>query len=1186
VFVSENIVSTGRELKQAITVLEANRTVLGDALVDLSVTVLREKLNAVQRHPARLQHQQMTVLVADLSGFTAMAELLDAEEVRDTINAVWEKLDSVIEAWGGRIDKHTGDGMIALFGVPTAHDDDPERAIQAALDMQMELTLFNERAKFLSGAVRTQWPHHFPDLRMRIGVNIGPILFSKVGTSSDYTAVGDTVRAATQLEELAPVGGVLISHDVYQRVHPLFDVDALDSIEAADDSDLLPLYIVKREKHGAFRISMRSIEGVETHMVGRNSDLERLQRALQETIDDGAMQVVTISGAAGVGKSRLLFEFERWLALQPSPVRLFKGQADQQSGQLPYALIRDLFANQFDIHPRNSPAVAREKLVRGIVGILQESKSEEEAREQAHFIGQLLGFNFNESVYLQEIVRDPHRVREYAFYDLAHFFKAAVRESPAAVLFFENAHWADEGSLDLIDHLVHECQEVPLLVVVLARPSLIEKRPSWQVMESTHTASYARLNLQPLSPIDSRHLVTEILHNVPDLPLRLTDLIVNGAEGNPFRIEETIKLLIEDEVILKEEGRWRVQMGKLSELPSLPTLADLLQVRLDRLSAVERVMLQTAAVLGHLFADSAVMQLVQLVDDSVAADQIASTFPLLEQKGLVYRRRVSTLVDAQEYRFRHEDLRRLVYDSIEAERRAVCHAQAADWLRRHSHPHLDDFAGRIARHFELAGDTERAAEWYGRAGQRAQDLYAPQTAIERYRCALNLLPMRIETAAQRVNLNEGLGQMLHWQARFAEAIDAFDAMQTAAHAAGDRKAEARAFQGRFLAQSYQADYAAALVSAQQAEAVARAVDSREDLAMALAAKGWALMFLGKVDQTLALGQEALVMAKAATAQRQTAYSYFLLGAAYRVLRRYERAVQMIEEALLLFRQLGDRHWEAIVLRNLGRIKQARRDYPTAIALYRDSLRIARGLGDHYGVMRYLQDLANMAQRQGDYIQAEQYYRRALLFAEISSSVKDCAHIANDLGEMHLTQAVIARSPLTELERDERLRQARIWFERAFRLAGESGGQLVAALAQLGMARLLTEEERLEDALIHAKKVFAIVKQTPAMGPGTSAARVSAVAWRTIGLIACKLPQDRLPIPVGAQSYDAADCFAKSLHILSGMEEGAELERARTLRAWATLELHQGSEERGTAFLQQALSIFNQLGVKPGSESDR
>ncbi|VAW31531.1 Adenylate cyclase, partial [hydrothermal vent metagenome] len=385
-----------QEVEQAILALEAQRSVLNADVANLAIAILHEQLNTLAEPLSAPQQIQGAVLVADLSGFTTLSELMDAEEVRDMINAVWQKLDGVITSWGGQVDKHVGDAVIAFFGLPVSHEDDQERAVQAALDMQMELALFNEGAlrQMISSLPQNQ------ALRMRIGLHYGSVLLRAIGSSDQSTIMGDTVTVAHQLEQLAPVGGVLVSHQIYEQVHPYFDVEVRDGLTFNGKTANGRAYVITREKPHAFQRGNRGTSFLETRMVGRSQEMGQLQDALQMTIEGGTAQVVTIVGAAGLGKSRLLYEFERMLGLWPDKVALFRGGAERSMSQRPYSLIRDLFVNHFEIHSRNSTAVAREKLVRGITS--QFNGGETKALTQAQYIGHLLGFDFSDSPLLQE----------------------------------------------------------------------------------------------------------------------------------------------------------------------------------------------------------------------------------------------------------------------------------------------------------------------------------------------------------------------------------------------------------------------------------------------------------------------------------------------------------------------------------------------------------------------------------------------------------------------------------------------------------------------------------------------------------------------------------------------------------------------------------------------------------------
>ncbi len=303
-----------QQLEQMIAAFEAQRPTLGDAMVDAALGPMREKLAALQAQaaPTEQKRKQVTVLFADVSGFTALSETLDPEEITELLNALWVRLDAAIGTQGGRVDKHIGDAVMALWGADAAREDDPERAIRAALAMQAELEVFGDA--------------HSAPLAMRIGVNTGPALLGEVGSTREFTAMGDAVNLAARLEQAAPVGGVLISHDTYRLAPGMFDVVAQPPLEVKGKSEPVQTYVVLRAKARSFRMARRGVEGIETRMVGRDAELLALREAYADALCCEA-RLALVVGEAGVGKSRLLLEFERWLDSEPEQPRFFRGRA-------------------------------------------------------------------------------------------------------------------------------------------------------------------------------------------------------------------------------------------------------------------------------------------------------------------------------------------------------------------------------------------------------------------------------------------------------------------------------------------------------------------------------------------------------------------------------------------------------------------------------------------------------------------------------------------------------------------------------------------------------------------------------------------------------------------------------------------------------------------------------------------
>jgi class 3 adenylate cyclase/tetratricopeptide (TPR) repeat protein len=713
-------------LEQAIAHIEAQRATLGDAVVDASAAVLRERLAALKEsRTAGQQRKMVTVLFAAIAGFTPADESPDTEETTLLLNDLWNQLDRVIVEHGGRIDKHMGSGVMALWGVAAAREDDPERAVHAALELQREL-----------GDCTAEW--NTPPLRMRVGINTGPVLLGEVGITGEYTAIGDTVNLAKRLEETASAGSILISRDTYRHVRGVFDVAALAPVTVKGKAEPVQPYRVERAKPRAFRKGTRGVEGVETRMIGRADEMAYLQEAYAAAAA-GRGRLVTILGEAGVGKSRLLYEFEDWLELRPEEILHFRGRANPEIQSRPYALLRDLISFRFEIQDSDSPETVRVKLEQGVHGLLGANDTAPAyAHMRAHFIGQMLGFDLSNSPYLYPVLGDARQIYDRALLYLREVIEAAAATTPL-VVFAEDIHWSDDSSLNVIEYLAQVLTQHPVLILCLARPTLLERRPGW---------AFPTLNLQPLSREDSGALVEEILQKAAQVPEALRELIISGAEGNPFYVEELIKMLIEDGVIVAAGERWHVEPARLTAVRVPPTLTGVLQARLDSLLPEERIVLQQASVVGRIFWDRAVAYLGQNTDVETAGrtDQLLSaaklpaTLAALQDKEMVFPRTASAFADTEEFVFKHVILREVTYESVLRRVRRLYHGLVADWLIEQGGARAQEYTGLIADHLEQAGQTDRATGYLRQAGEQAARQFAHTEALSYFARALDLLP--------------------------------------------------------------------------------------------------------------------------------------------------------------------------------------------------------------------------------------------------------------------------------------------------------------------------------------------------------------------------------------------------------------------------------------------------------------
>jgi tetratricopeptide (TPR) repeat protein len=664
------------------------------------------------------------------------------------------------------VTRFTGDGFKAVFGAPVAREDDPEQAIYAGLSIL-------ESAQKVAAELQAQWG--IQGFQVRLGINTGLAALGGVTEAQD-TVMGKAVNLAARLESAAPPGGLLISHDTYRHVRGVFNVQPLEAITVKGFAEPVQIYRVLEAKPRAFRVSTLGVEGVETRMVGRHAELKYLQDALFTTIEEHEGQIITIAGEAGVGKSRLLYEFDNWIEIHGPEVRFFQGRGRQETQNLPYALLRDTFAFRFQIQESDSAKSVREKVETGFGEALG---TEESGQMRAHFIGQLLGIDFSASPDLKGVLNDPEQLRNRGLMYLGEYFQA-VSEVMPTVVFLEDIHWADDSSLDAVNRLGRGFSQQRILVVCAARPSLFERRPYW----GEGLAYHHRLELQPLSRRESHRLIDEILKLVERIPPELRQLVMRGAEGNPFYIEELVKMLIEDGIILKGDERWRVEPDRLAHIEVPATLTGVLQARLDSLPPDERQVLQQASVVGRIFWDDAVRC---IYAESVPSgtqytprntdDDLTS----LRARELIYRREESAFAGSREYTFKHAVLRDVTYESVLKRLRNVYHGLVADWLIEHSAERLAEFAGLIAEHLHLAGRSEQALAYFKDAGEAALASYANPEAESYFRRALDLSP----SEEVRADLLSGLGEALSRQGFSEDALQVWQEAIEIFHELGD-----------------------------------------------------------------------------------------------------------------------------------------------------------------------------------------------------------------------------------------------------------------------------------------------------------------------------------------------------------------------------------------------------------------
>src|ERR671931_597619 len=631
-----------------------------------------------------------TVLFADLVGSTALASSEDPERTRALLDRFYDAMSEEIECAGGMVEKFAGDAVMAVFGAPAALEDHAERALHAALALLHRAHELDER------------------LELRIGVNTGEVVVGRPREGSSYVS-GDPVNVAARLEQGAAPGEILAGERTVSAARGAFEFAEPVTIEAKGKAEGVRC---RRLVRALSLMRPRGVGNLADAFVGRETDLARLFQAYESAVAEGAPGLVTILGDAGVGKTRLVRELWGQLAtLEPEPVRR-TGRCLSYGAGIGYWALGEVLREHFGLLESDPPERVLELL------------------GERQILGLALGLDVAGSLH-------PLAARDRFQDTWSEFLTASAAERPVVVL-AEDIHWAEDQLLDLLEHVLAQA-EGPLLVVVTARPELLERRPGWGPR-----AVGERVELQPLSPEQSVLMLDELLSG--GLPEELRELVVERAEGNPFFVEELLGVLIDRDMLRRSNGG--LTLGDLPpDLIAADSLHAVLAARIDLLEPAEKAALQDAAVIGRVFWAGPVYELVEAKPD----------LRVLEDRDFIRRRAGSSMAGEREYVIKHALTREVAYESLPRARRARMHAAFAGWLER-AGPARDDLASLLAHHYaeavrpedaDLAWDDqlqelhrlhEKALAWLESAAQFAMRRCETEDALALLYRALSLEP--------------------------------------------------------------------------------------------------------------------------------------------------------------------------------------------------------------------------------------------------------------------------------------------------------------------------------------------------------------------------------------------------------------------------------------------------------------
>jgi class 3 adenylate cyclase len=528
------------------------------------------------------ERKPVTAIFADVVGSTSLAETMDAEDWTVLINEAFDLMSKAVFRYEGTIAQLQGDAMVVFFGAPVAHEDDPERAVRAALEMVSEVDEFARQLKADRGI----------EFRIRAGINSGPVLVGNVGSDLryEYTALGDTMNVSARMEQAAEPGQVVITANTYRFVRDAFDVEDLGGISVKGKAEPVHAYRVIGLK--AVRGRRRGLEavGLSSPLVGRSTELDAL-RSLFSIVAAGRGRVAVVVGEPGIGKSRLLTEFKAAVAdAQPTWI---EGHCVSYGRALPYHLALDLVRAMFAISFAASETEARSALHDALRALLGD-----EAADVEPYLVHLLGLPLTAED-AARVQLDPEWLQGRYVASLHRVIRAFTARAPL-VLVLEDIHWADPASVEVMLGLLPLVTQQPVLVLAAGRGET--DAPGWKIVTQARAVfgdALTELRLQPLSDGDSRALVANLLE-IESLPETVRDAILKRSEGNPFFVEEVIRMLIERGAIAQQDERW-VANETITGVEIPETLHGLLLARIDQLSDTAKRSLRVASVIGRQF---------------------------------------------------------------------------------------------------------------------------------------------------------------------------------------------------------------------------------------------------------------------------------------------------------------------------------------------------------------------------------------------------------------------------------------------------------------------------------------------------------------------------------------------------------------------------------------------------------
>jgi class 3 adenylate cyclase/tetratricopeptide (TPR) repeat protein len=884
---------------------------VGPALDTFLPRELLAKLEAAREGRAMEgERRVVTMLFCDVKGSTAMAETMDPEDWTEIMNGAFERLIAPVYRYEGTLARLMGDAIFAFFGAPIAHEDDPQRAVRAGLDIVAGIAGYKEQVKAERGL----------DLDVRIGINTGPVMVGQVGSDLrlEYTAMGDAVNVAARMEQTAEPGTVQITAETHRLVEPFFDLEARGSIQVKGKAEPVSAFRVLGRKAGV--AESRRLRG--SPLVGREREMGQLRDAIEEA-QSGGGRIVSLIGEAGLGKSRLVQEtLAEWTRRRPDHSsrvgseihRLWETwQCVSYDATRPYAQYRRVLARLAGIEDTDPPDEVRRKLA-----ATMEPGSEDEWLEPHMRVWRSL-FGVPEP---GEEPLEGQAFRD-AIMDLVPAATRAFGADEPRLLVFEDLHWCDEASMDLLIETARLVDDLPCLFLFAYRPD--RQAQSWRLkqwLETEYPHRSTELALEPLSDDDCGRLIDAL---IPGEDPEVRTQILERTDGNPLFVEEVAVAVLEHDEIA---------------IPN--SLQALFTARLDALDEDCKRTLQLASVIGRQFSEPVLRAVAGEAD-------LTSSLRTLERMGLISE---TARTPDRAYAFHHSLTQDATYRTILLRRRRQLHLRVGEVFEERYAHRLDEFAPVVAYHFGEAGDDDRTMRYATLAGDNAGRLYANAEAAAHYATAIWAAKRREAWAGAIAHLYPSRGRVLELSGRYEEAVATYEEMAALATEAGDRGGVLGAEMALTTIRVTPTpvfDQTKGRELAERTIALARELGDRSAESKAL----WNLMILnvfggGDADEAVGAGERSLEIARELNAREQIAFTLNDLWRPYAAVGNVAAARASLDEARPIWREMGNLPMLCENLIGTAALRALAGEPEEAQAVYDEAYAISEEIGNPWG----------------------------------------------------------------------------------------------------------------------------------------------------------------------------------------------------------------------------------------------